>query len=576
MDQLAANDESRPKRWTVPDLIDFDYFVDEDERSMGTSPSQRERLTERDRRLYLDDIAQSVGDLEPHRTRHRRQSLRLWLAARRAEQDPARASLLPGALFARGHRLATMVSGLVGGLFGAGVASALLAYDGIQPVNVSWYLFVLVLLQVLLASGALLALLLRRLEAVRSVIHDVSLIGYLLRPLIAKIVSKVQQRGMSRLAADVREDMATKRGQLQAHATLYGPTAHMSVLVPAQVFGIGFNLGAIATTLALIWFTDLAFGWGSALEVSAQTVHRMSAAIALPWSWLAGEGSGYPTLEQIIGSRINLKDLLMFLQAEDLRSWRWFLVLSVLTYGLLPRLLLLLVSVIVQHRTLAALPFTHQRAQSLYVRMLPPALSPTGPTSGGGPEMPIPGVVQEAPAEASPPLRPLGSALGTDLDGESWPADPEVAVDACLLILHIDVADMLTPSEHPKLQQLLLQITGWKVAGSMTVDGSSTMARRSIDLIQNARWQEPPARIAVIEDGSQPPITEGLRFLRELRSAAGERAQIVLALIGDPDGDDCLPPIRARDFEDWQRKIAQLADPYLRLDMLAGSAEEMS
>ena len=61
MDQLAANDESRPKRWTVPDLIDFDYFVDEDERSMGTSPSQRERLTERDRRLYLDDILEAVS-----------------------------------------------------------------------------------------------------------------------------------------------------------------------------------------------------------------------------------------------------------------------------------------------------------------------------------------------------------------------------------------------------------------------------------------------------------------------------------------------------------------------------------
>ena len=49
----------------------------------------------------------------------------------------------------------------------------------------------------------------------------------------------------------------------------------------------------------------------------------------------------------------------------------------------------------------------------------------------------------------------------------------------------------------------------------------------------------------------------------------GDYAQIVLALVGDPDGDDPLPPLDDFEFGDWQRKIEQMADPYLRLEMLA-------
>ena len=62
--------------------------------------------------------------------------------------------------------------------------------------------------------------------------------------------------------------------------------------------------------------------------------------------------------------------------------------------------------------------------------------------------------------------------------------------------------------------------------------------------------------------------------LRELRAAAGTQAQMLLALVGDPEDDDRLPPLRAFDFTDWQRKIDQMADPYLRLEMLATPSED--
>lgn len=149
-----------------------------------------------------------------------------------------------------------------------------------------------------------------------------------------------------------------------------------------------------------------------------------------------------------------------------------------------------------------------------------------------------------------------------------------IAADACVLMIHLDVADLLEESDQVRLQQMLLAHTGWRVAVSVTIGGGSAMADQAIALIRNAQWEAPPPRVAIVQDGSQPPITEHLRFLRAVRAQAGEQAQILLALVGDPEGEDPLPPLSDFDFGDWQRKIEQMADPYLRLEMLSPPAND--
>ncbi len=399
MDPLSPPQDSFPQalrsthsdRWHLPDLIDFDYYIDVDAQTMRERPAERKRLAERDRELYLAEIRDAVAKVAPpHSPRHRSAVLRRWLEHRRRAEDPALRPLLPGASFARGQRLVTLGLGLLGCVIGAGVASILLQYDGRHPVNVSWYLFVLVLLQILLAVSTLAAWALRRSKALQTAIQDLSLLSHLIRPLFSRVAAWVHRQRLAHVPADVRERAKAKKGLLQSHYALYGAAAYLPILVAAQVFGIGFNLGAIATTVALEWFSDLAFGWGSALDVQPQTIHEFARFIALPWSWAVGEGLGYPTLEQIAGSRISLKDPLSTLDAGDLRAWRWFLVLAVVAYGLLPRLALLGLSVLVQARVLATLPFTHQRTQAVYARMVTPSLETAVGGSGTGPEMPIP------------------------------------------------------------------------------------------------------------------------------------------------------------------------------------------
>jgi hypothetical protein len=186
-----------------------------------------------------------------------------------------------------------------------------------------------------------------------------------------------------------------------------------------------------------------------------------------------------------------------------------------------------------------------------------------------------------APAEAkAPPPQPAAEAkpkpapAPTPKPAPARAGSKAIAADACVLLLHVDVADVLEPSDHERLQRLLHGHSGWRVAASATYGGGSAMARQALALIEDADWQAPPPRVALLADGSQPPITETLRFLRAVRAAAGEHAQMLLVLVGDPEGEDPLPPLSAFDFEDWQRKLTQLGDPYLRLEMLAGPAEE--
>ncbi|TVQ90655.1 MAG: DUF2868 domain-containing protein [Chromatiaceae bacterium] len=647
--------------WTVPDLIDFDYFVDEDEHVLRANPAERKRFADRDRRLYLQRIAPLLPGLEEHKPQHRRRALRLWLQLRRRAEDPALAPILPGSAFARGQRLVAAGLGLLGLFAGIGLASALLQYNGVRPVNVSWYLFWLVLIQIMLAGATVAAWYGRRSAAVKATMHDVSLLAHLLKPLFVAASRWVQRARLANAPIEVRDRAQARQGLVRAQFSLYGPAAYLPMLFPAQVFGIGFNLGAILCTVALAWFTDLAFGWGSALNVHPQAIYGLTRLVALPWSWLFGDGVGFPTLEQVAGTRISLKDPLALYDAGNLRSWRWFIVLAVFTYGLLPRLILLGLSVLTQYRALAALPFTHQRAQALYARLLTPTLEEVTATSGHGPDMPIPApltplrgprsaprgmppasITDQAPAAApateerpasatktaasvtapaSPPAahrtpehtpatmpqqrpdavpakttgtaptaadRPAEPAVATAAAPTPQPAQPEptpeptpgpaaerVAADACLLLIHLDVMDVLEPADHSRLQRMLLRHAGWRIAASATYGGGSAMTKQALELIENADWQAPPARVALIQDGSQPPITENLRFLRQVRAAAGDTAQVLLALVGDPTDDDRLPPADAFDYTDWQRKIDQLGDPYLRLEMLATADEEV-
>ena len=720
-----ATEPGPEDRWAVPDLIDFEYYLDLDETELREHPAARKTLTDRDRSIYLHRIAPVVAGTKPHTPLHRRWSLRRWLEARRESEAPEMRALLPGAAFARAQQLVIVALAVLGFVLGSGAASALLSYEGRQPVNVAWFIFLLVGVQFLIVAGGALAWTVRKSRAVDSAVQDITMLGRLVRPMFTRVGRWLQHQRLAHVSQEVRDRARAGTGMLKAHYALYGPASYIPVLVPVQVFGVAFNLGVVLATISLVWFSDLAFGWGSTLDIDPQSVYHLARGIATPWRWLFGEGVGFPTLDQVAGSRINLKDPLSLLRAEHLRSWRWFLVLAVFTYGMLPRLALLGAAIYAQRHIVGRLSFTHGRTQALYARMITPHLETAAAVSGHGPEMPIPapiaphghlferaaGPAAGAPSAAArpeptaqpgkptlPPTRVLAPALAPTRAQEPAPAAPPttepaaaepveptasevhfeapavrlerpkpepapppvvapelqpspapgpvtgpevtqrreavpasepeakpitgpkrkavpeaelgiepepqrhpepiakpasapehelaaqpdsepetgalevpggIATDACLLLIHVDVDELVEDDDRPRLARMLMTHTGWRVAGAASFGSGSAMTKGVVRWVEEQDWKSPPPRVAIVMDGSQPPITENLQFLRELRAAVGARAQILLALVGDPEDDDPLPPVRTFDFTDWQRKIDAMGDPYLRLEMLA-------
>lgn len=160
--------------------------------------------------------------------------------------------------------------------------------------------------------------------------------------------------------------MGRMRRNLQTHGGLYLGSA----LIVPQLFGIGFNLGALTSTMSKVALSDLAFGWQSTLSIGSETVHAIVRMVATPWSWWCGEGVGYPSIDQITGSRMVLKEGIRQLSSDALISWWPFLCFCLLVYGLLPRLFTLFISRHQHHRRLEKYQFESIDDDQLWIRLV--------------------------------------------------------------------------------------------------------------------------------------------------------------------------------------------------------------
>jgi hypothetical protein len=66
----------------------------------------------------------------------------------------------------------------------------------------------------------------------------------------------------------------------------------------------------------------------------------------------------------------------------------------------------------------------------------------------------------------------------------------------------------------------------------------------------------------VLLDGSRPPVRAILEFLRRLRQVRGPRGEIAVVVTAAG---------RPFDYEEaWRKRVAELADPYLRVERGGG------
>ncbi len=234
-----------------------------------------------------------------------------WCAEHRHRLDgPQRTDTF----FSRLHAVRALsdVSAFVLGML---TAAGLLTYNGSAPVNLLYFLLFALVLPLLGSLLSLIALL--RTPNRHAVRFDADAI-------------------FQRLFAFISRRRPLPEDALPAElARLYG-------LMHSQRLALLFSSGMLLSLLVLVASTDIAFGWGTTLQLSPQTFSRWIGTLALPWkTWLP---DAVPSAELVAHSRFfrlgGTLEPSLVAHAAELGAWWRFLAMTLLVYAVVPRLLL--------------------------------------------------------------------------------------------------------------------------------------------------------------------------------------------------------------------------------------------
>jgi hypothetical protein len=479
----------------IADLVDLEAQLARD----GGVPDRQ--LVARDGAIAA---AQGLGRRPP------REALAAWLAALRPSGG---ARLEPGARVESALRWARLLLVVVGLGLGWGAMTALVGLSGRHPVNVWSYLLAFVFSQLLLfvfTVGVALSLARRRRPSPPGPVQE----------LLAGLVGRLAGRAFR--ARPRADEWRALLHRLEGRRHLYARVEAWTLLALGQAFGVAFNLAAIAALLRLVVFTDVAFSWSTTLAaLDAPRFHAVVSWLAAPWGRAFPEG--LPSLEVVEATRYWHLDgrydgSLAGRALQPLLAGAWwpFLLAATAAYGLLPRLLMLLLAGWRRRRALAAMPPGDAETLAVLRRLgagADGALLCAGPAAAPGPQ-------------------------GWDL--VAWrdaPLDPasEAAIRVRL--------------GRPAARVLAAGDGGDGEAGRLLAGGGG------------------PARgLAFLAEGHEPPDKATLRFLREARALLGERTPVQVLLV-EPSGGGPRPAGEPQ-LRAWRGALAVLQDAYLGVEPL--------
>lgn len=408
-----------------------------------------------------------------------------------------------GERVAAGRRLACAALALLGVLLGAGIAAVAFGYDGRYPVNLFTLLGVLVGVPLLMLLFTLLLIPGRipGLGALQSVAAGMNLGRWMGAWLDRLLGSELFAPGL------------LGSGGVSAFS-------RWQLVVFSQWLGLGFFAGAIAVALLQVTFTDLAFGWSTTLNMDPALVHAWFAALSAPWAaWLpqaapdAGlvEASRYFRLEE---GRMQLD------RVERLGGWWPFVLMTMLVYGALPRLLLMLIAVWRLRRATARLVVEDPEVTALLDRLDTPLVG-----LGGGVEE----ETLTSEGERLPPPREPLSGEGLVLAIWNRAMAPEAARQwlAGNLGADTDCVVELGILQGEEEQRRLLEAVGERVDG-------------------------PVRRVVLVTKGWEPPLLEFMDFIGLLRESLGAGCSITVVPV-----DVTGTRVRADERDVWARALAR-------------------
>lgn len=513
--------------YTLDQIIDLEYFLHED------SPHSPEELHLRDRK-----IAREITNNEPTSTITAPKLLTGWILTRRKTEFKSESDVSPGTLFAKSHSLAstlTIFKGLVGGLF---AGWAFFAYAGSTPINVLQFLLFFVFSQLIITGVLFIGL------CVKKIIPGIQLQTssfYLLHSLGQKIFVFINRKWFENISGSKRESVRHAYGIIKSRNQLYGSLFYWPIFRLAQLFGITFNIGLLTTTFTKIVTSDLAFGWQSTLQLSSTAIEKMVNLLALPWGWLLPSGIGSPTLAEIEGSHIILKDGIYHLTTVDLVAWWPFLLLCLISYGLLIRIVFYISGRFMENSSLAALDCNTPQCTALLRRMTTPVVSTQAVAE------PKTKVANPAPLSSSPAL-----------------VQPNTTLTPQILIIPDDIFHTCSPeSIFP-----FMDAKGFEVIEKHRFMLSYDEDQKLLQTLAERVWDSKEG-ISIIMEAWMVPLVDFLVFLKDLRLLSTPTTTIEIALTGET-GDAVFTNVRPTDMEIWRKKIESIGDPYIHLAPITG------
>lgn len=512
------------QHWSLADVLDLEFFLSQDQDLIDRGSESD--LAERDRSIYLHIKDSCKPELS---SADRACLLQEWLSRRRSAffHDAGVGVVLPGVLFQELTRICAWGFFLFTLAVGWGLALSFLSYSGTTPVNVSIFLALFVGSQLLFLSILLISFTVGRLIGSASLPVTYAL----LRKGILHLAVKL---GRLPAATNAHRWLAGLSGKLRQRKRSYGLLFALPFFLLMQLGGIGFNLGVLAATLLKVVGTDIAFGWQSTLQLSAEAVYHMVQIVALPWSWAISH-VGSPDLAQVRGSQMVLKNGIYHLTTEDLVSWWPFLCLAVAFYGLLPRVCLLLAGWFANRSLLRRLEFDTALQQQLLHRMLTPRLSTESKAE-------IPSVEKEEEPELSEHVH------APQVSGKVLALVPDEIFDDCV---------------RSELAQMIQARLGLQLARCLRINQEGEGERQVLLEIRREFLPDMDS-LLLLQEAWQPPIEEFFFFVQQVRELLEVKVLFSIVLIGKPSAETILTKVGEQDYSIWQQKVVSLGDPYLQ------------
>lgn len=420
----------------------------------------------------------------------------------------------PGARLLRTRRLVTAMMIAIGASFGVGVSLAAFHYDGSRPVNVVTLLATLVIAQLALLALTLL-LIPRGVPGLRAI-----------QDLLEAVNPGAWAASIFRRIARPSRDIAPLFGWHHGRTAAASRFAKWQLLYWSQTAAVAFNVAAIATGVALVTFTDLAFGWSTTLQADPHAIARIVDTLSLPWqAWAPGAVPDLPLIEGSQFFRLDGARVLDVHASRALTGWWAFTILAIVVYGLLPRLALWTLCVTRLQSATRALLVEDPRVTALIDRMTTPAIE----TAASEPEDPRPA--------AALPETTHSDALVGNARAIVWSG----SIDA-------------TTADAYARRSLGIGLNKVVEAG-----GGRTLTEDQAAI--DAVCAGAVGAFVVFTRAWEPPLLEFFDFIAALRHAAGPDASIVVSPVAEAASG--VDPVQR---ETWARAVGRIADPRLYLE----------